>query len=370
MGRSQEVRSALSIAVQAGISVLLWGEPGVGKTSAIVGLAESLGWNCEILIGSIRDATDFGGLPVRTERGVELAAPSWATRISEEHARGRRSLLFLDELTTAQPAVQAAMLRIVLDRVAGDHVLPPDTAIVAAANPPETAADGYDLAPPLANRFCHLEWPVDASDWVTGMIAGWGNATFARVPDDWSDGLPSWHASVAGFINHRPDLLHFIPRDLTAQSRAWPSPRSWTMATRLCAATAATAPQSSTMFELLAGSVGEGAATEFLTWLDAADLPEPEAVLADPTVLDLPMRGDRLFAVLGGVTGRVAADNTEERWNQGWAVLDTVVRSGQADVAAVAARSLIALRHASWLLPETIDAFGPVLTSAGVLSHA
>src|SRR5205823_11964182 len=65
-------------------------------------------------------------------------------------------------ISTAPPAVQAAMLRIVLERVVGDLELPPGVRVVAAANPPEQAADGWDLAPPLANRLVHLDWPVDA----------------------------------------------------------------------------------------------------------------------------------------------------------------------------------------------------------------
>ena len=45
-----------------------------------------------------------------------------------------------------------ALLRVVLERTVGDLTLPHDVAIVAAANPPEQAADGWDLSPPLANR--------------------------------------------------------------------------------------------------------------------------------------------------------------------------------------------------------------------------
>src|SRR3984885_1975060 len=124
---------ALSIAISAGVPVLLWGSPGTGKTSAVLGLAERSGWPCEVVIGSIREPTDFGGLPVVVEGEVRLAPPSWAKRL----VAAGYGLLFLDELTTAPPAVQAAMLRVVLERVVGDLVLPEDVRVVAAANPPE-----------------------------------------------------------------------------------------------------------------------------------------------------------------------------------------------------------------------------------------
>ena len=97
---------ALTIAISAGVPVLLWGSPGTGKTSAVVALAEAVGWPCEVVIGSIREPTDFGGLPVVHDGGVKLAPPAWAQRLVE----AGHGLLFLDELTTAPPAVQAAML--------------------------------------------------------------------------------------------------------------------------------------------------------------------------------------------------------------------------------------------------------------------
>jgi len=52
--------------------------------------------------------------------GVRFAPPSWALRLAE----AGHGLLFLDELSTAPPAVQAALLRVVLERAVGDLMLP------------------------------------------------------------------------------------------------------------------------------------------------------------------------------------------------------------------------------------------------------
>src|SRR5262249_51485082 len=155
---SSSALEALAVAVAAGVPVLLWGSPGTGKTSAVVALGASLGWPVETVIGSIREPSDFAGLPVVSDGSVSLSPPSWATRLC---AAGR-GLLFFDELTTAPPAVQAAMLRVVLERVVGDTHLPAGVRVVAAANPPDEAADGWELSAPLANRLVHLDWPVDA----------------------------------------------------------------------------------------------------------------------------------------------------------------------------------------------------------------
>ena len=128
------------MAVAARAPVLLWGAPGTGKTSAIRAMAQAMGLPCETVIASIREPSDFAGLPVVVGQGVRFAPPAWAQRL----AGAGHGVLFLDELSTAPPAVQAALLRVVLERVVGDLELPAEVAVVAAANPPEQAAADPD----------------------------------------------------------------------------------------------------------------------------------------------------------------------------------------------------------------------------------
>lgn len=145
---------ALTLAVAADLPVLLWGEPGIGKTAALTQLATALDLPLTTVIASVHEPSDFSGLPVvgddPAEQGVPMAPPDWAVRL----VRAGRGLLFLDELSTAPPAVQAALLRLVLERRIGALRLPPGVRIVAAANPRSSAADGWELSPP---------WPTGSS---------------------------------------------------------------------------------------------------------------------------------------------------------------------------------------------------------------
>ena len=137
----------LETMIQAGVPTLVWGAPGVGKTAHIRAVASKQGWQLIEIIASLHDPTDFNGLPVLHNGGVRFAPPDWVYQF-EEQGQG---ILFLDELTTAPPTVQAALLRLVLERKVGAHSLPAGVRIVAAANPPDIAASGWELSPPLAN---------------------------------------------------------------------------------------------------------------------------------------------------------------------------------------------------------------------------
>lgn len=364
--QSAAVLDSLALAVGARVPTLVWGPPGTGKTSAIRELASSAGLPCETVIASIREPSDFAGLPV-VERSngsvhVEMAPPLWARRL----AQAGTGVLFLDEISTAPPAVQAALLRVVLERTVGDLVLPDDVAVVAAANPPEEAASGWDLSAPLANRFCHLDWTVDGRSVADGLSGGWPGASVGLPAPGWERRIPVARSWVGGFLRVRPTLAVAVPEDVSSAGRAWPSPRSWDMASRLLAACDAAGADELVRSLLVRGSVGTAAGIELLSWLAEADLPDPEEVLADPDSFVLPERGDRAFAALSSVAAAVAADPSRDRWSRGWAVFARAAGSAL-DVAAAASRQLVRCRPDGAPVPDEVHLFVPLLRDAGLL---
>ncbi|HVE75678.1 MAG TPA: MoxR family ATPase [Actinomycetota bacterium] len=364
MAGQQVALEALGVAVAARVPVLLWGAPGTGKTSAINAMAKAMGWPCETVIAAIREPSDFAGLPIVHNGGVRFAPPLWAQRL----AAADRGLLFLDEISTAPPAVQAALLRVVLERVVGDLDLPAGISVVAAANPPEQAADGWDLSAPLANRFCHLDWNVDPQKFAEGIAGGWAAAEVPNLPDTWEEHLALSRGLISAFISVRPSLTVIPPEDATSAGRAWPSPRTWEMAARLWTAAALSGISDEARMALITGSVGSGAGIELLTWASEMDLPNPEDLLLDPTSFELPERGDRALAVLAAVASAVAARPTPDRWIAGWDVLSEAAKKTP-DVAAVAARVLAQCRPDGVAAPASIKAFLPVLKDAGLLTE-
>jgi hypothetical protein len=352
---------ALTLAVAADLPVLLWGEPGIGKTATLNQLADGLGLPLTTVIASVHEPSDFAGLPVVGDdpatQGVPMAPPDWAVQL----VRAGKGLLFLDELSTAPPAVQAALLRVVLERRVGALRLPPGVRIVAAANPRSSAADGWELSPPLANRFVHLQWAYEHEVVVRGLAGTWPRAVLPRLdPDLLPEAVAHARRAVCGFLEARPTLVHRLPDSETRRGGPWPSPRSWDMTLRLVAfATAAGVPRE-VLSMLVRGTVGDGPGLELLAFVDRLDLPDPETLLADPAAANLPQRGDLRQATLDGVVEAIRKRPDRARWDAAWAVLVRALETGAPDLVVVPASTLAALRRDEWPVPAEMERLAPV----------
>jgi hypothetical protein len=357
--------TVLRAAGRAGVAVCLWGDPGIGKSSLIQAAAAADDVPCETVIGSLREPSDFAGLPVVTDDGVRLEPPAWAKRLQAAQA----GYLLLDELSTSPPAVQAAMLGVALERRVGDLLLPRAVQVVAAANPPERAADGWDLKPPLANRFLHVSYTPAVEGWIDGMTAGFSLPAGGRVSQPNRERTAVARANVAAFIRVRPALLDACPANPTASGRAWPSRRTWTMTADVLALLADDDAEAA--YLAACGLVGEGAAVEYLTWRREADLPDPALVVADPTsVAWRSLDPSRTWAILAGVVGYSTGRGTVDAWRAGWGPLALAAEMGKGDVAAACARTLLMARPPNARPPLEVRAFIGVLSDAGLMSAA
>ncbi len=356
---------AVRAAAHARVPVLLWGEPGIGKTAFVESLAAADGVGIEVVVGSIREPSDLNGLPVVTADGdVVLAAPAWAKRLVSAGS----GYLFLDELSTAPPAVQAAMLRVCKEGWVGDVRLPDEVVRIAAANDLRTAADGWQLAPATANRFCHVDWSANLGDWLTGMTVGWDAVAPApsAAPVAEESRRRTVRARVAAFVRHRPALLHACPTDPGQAAGAWPSPRTWEYAADAMAFLADDDMEAQHV--VAGGLVGEGAAVELLTWWHNGDLPDPLLVLADPSTVDWAGRADRLYAVLGAVTSHTVHAADIDTWVAAIGVVQAAAEADRGDLAAPYVADLMRVRPAGAPVPAAaLLAFRPLLQRAGLV---
>lgn len=362
--------TALGICVMADRPVILWGKPGQGKTSVLESIAKQTKMLMETVIASIREPSDFAGLPVvdAVTGTVSMAPPAWARNLHE----AGQGLVFYDEISTATPATQAALLRPVLEGVVGDLQLPAGVRTVAAANPPDIASGGWEMTHPMANRFTHLDWELPSDVVRDGFMSGWPEIPLL-IPNEEDVARATTEARflVGAFLGARGEQVTVLPEDLTPEFYAYPTPRSWEAAATVYGYAKAARVNDEVVRMLLKGTIGSSATGEFLQYIAEIDLPDPETILADPMAWVPPSdRGDLVYAIGMSLYNAVVNDNSGDRWMQCGVALARIADVGHSDMAYALAHKWQKVRPAgSALVPDAymVDKLAPVLSEMGLL---
>ena len=256
---SVQARKAITKCFNVKRPIFLWGPPGIGKSDVVAEIARDMGaLLIDLRLGQM-DPTDIRGIPFYNK---ELGKMDWAPPIdlpdAETASQYPYVVLFMDEMNSAPPAVQAAAYQLVLNRRVGKYRLPDNVVMVAAGNRESDKGVTYRMPTPLSNRFVHSEMKVDFPSWQEWAIKN------------------QIHKDVVGFLTFaKQDLYDF---DSKSSSRAFATPRSWTFVSELLADEDLDV---STTTDLIAGTVGEGLAVKFMAHRKiASKLPKPEDILS------------------------------------------------------------------------------------------
>jgi hypothetical protein len=254
-----KAKNALRHAMHKKRPVFLWGPPGIGKSDIVRQVGETFSNSHLIDIRlSLWDPTDIKGIPYFDSNNVKMAWGAPSELPDEEMAAQYDNIvLFLDEMNSAAPAVQAAAYQLILNRRVGTYKLPDNVIIVAAGNRESDKGVTYRMPAPLANRFIHLELAVNFDDWFNWSVDN------------------NQHTDVVGYLTFaKKDLYDFDPK---SASRSFATPRSWSFVSELLEDDL----DESTTTDLVAGTVGEGLAVKFMAHRKvAASMPNPTDILA------------------------------------------------------------------------------------------
>ena len=252
-------KKSLRRAFKANRPLFLWGPPGIGKSDIVKQMGEELEAHVIDIRLSLWDPTDIKGIPFfnSTTNKMEWAPP---TELPDETmaAKYKKIILFLDEMNSAAPAVQAAAYQLVLNRKVGTYRLPDNVLIVAAGNRETDKGVTFRMPAPLANRFVHLEMTVEWDDYFEWAVEN------------------KIHQDVVGFLSFsKKSLYDFDPK---SSSRAFATPRSWSFVSELLTDDDCDAD---TLTDLISGSVGDGLAVSFMAHRKiSSKMPNPTDILA------------------------------------------------------------------------------------------
>lgn len=284
--RPVQLLEFLTKTIQAGLPVLVTGEPGGGKTSLVEQASLAVGADVIISHPAVADPTDAKGLPWATPGDNEARFLPFGDLARAMKAE-KLTVWFLDDLGQASPAVQASFMQLLLARRVNDHRLPDCVTFVAATNRRTDRAGVSGILEPVKSRFASivsLETHID--DWCAWAFG-------AGVP-----------AEIIAFLRFRPELLsQFTP---SADMTNCPLPRTWAYASKLYAL-----GLSPTLQHLaISGAVGEGAAVEFSSFLRLwQELPNIDAILDKPDAAPIPTQPATLYAVVTALGLRTTVAN-------------------------------------------------------------
>jgi len=237
--------------------VMLWGQPGIGKSELVEQLAKKLGRKMIDIRLLIMDPTDLRGIPYKRKNPVtgdeEMV---WAPPICFPRDPNDTSIILLDEITAAPASVQAAALQLVLNRKIGEYELPAGVSIIAAGNRESDKTAAQKMPSALANRFIHLPIGFNLDSWKEWAFTN------------------EIHPHVLGFLTAFPAMANtFNPKN---NYKTFATPRTWAFVSQILKSSL---PEDLLM-DVVAGTVGEGAALQFRTHRNhAAKLPNPDDVL-------------------------------------------------------------------------------------------
>lgn len=284
--RPSQVAGLLGKVIPAGFPVLLVGAPGVGKSDVVAQAAQAAEADLIVSHPVVCDPTDVKGLPWPGESRTEATFLPFG-ELAQAIRATKRTVWFLDDLGQAPPAVQAAFMQLLLARRVNGHALPDCVSFIGATNRRTDRAGVSGILEPVKSRFASI---VELEPHLGDFLA-WGL----------EHGLPP---QVIAFLRFRPDLFHvFEPGRDMAQS---PSPRTWTFAGKLLGLEV----DKATELPMLAGCVGQGAASEFVAFLRIyRELPDLEEVIKEPKKAVIPSEPSALFAVTAGLAALATPEN-------------------------------------------------------------
>ena len=246
------------------VSIGLWGPPGVGKSQIIAQIAKELKMKFVDIRLAQFEPSEIRGIP-QVKDGVTKWARADFLPMSTEP-----TILMFDEFSCAEPAVQNAALRIVLDRTLDNWEAPANTRIILAGNRREDFAYINEPSVPFKTRLVNFIVEPSLQDWKT----------FAK-----DTGVAT---QVISFLDYQPDLLLKLMPDQYAS----PTPRTWVMLSTILTGALGDKWMNidkrslHVVNDLTYACVGEGAAVSFVAYFETFAKVDVRAIVEDGRIPD------------------------------------------------------------------------------------
>lgn len=290
-----ELKLALVDILKAKEVPMVHGHPGIGKSDIARQIAKD--FNLELI--DIRlsqiDPVDLNGfIRTRTDNpNLATYVPIDIFPLENTPLPKNKSgwMIFLDELPSAAPAIQAAAYKLLLDRMVGNHKLHDKVALMAAGNLVTSNAIAYEMGTATKSRLVHLILETNPKDWI-----------------DWAESN-NVDQRILSFLRFRPELV--MKFDPNTDDFTFACPRTWTKLSNIIKPI-----PTSELFgyrkKIINGTVSSGAGNEFVSFLKIyGELPTIDEIIGNPTTAKLSEQPSVQYALTGVLYENINANNAK-----------------------------------------------------------
>lgn len=326
-----QLLTALRVAERSGVSTIIEGPPGIGKSQITYQFAKETGRTMYEIRPAQWDQTDVKGIPDFVNNAMGERCTAW-TR-PEYLPTAPHSILLIEEIDKSAPAVQAALLELVHDKRIGKYALADDCLVLACANRIEDRSGSFAQSKALGSRFQHLKLEPSNADWEK-----WALAHGIRI-------------DVLAYQRWKPEHLHRF--DPTEKSAVFACPRQWEMLNKTLDSMDEIGPETDTIRqEEISGHIGPEIGAEFYAFsLMFRELPDPRKIDKDPNGTPVPLKTNARYAVTTALARTATPDNIGARITYIERIADGKANPLK-EFQVIFARDLTALKSAALATPE------------------
>lgn len=236
--------------------VLLVGPPGIGKTQVVNEFAKEIGRKLYTVVLSHLDVDDLKGIPFVNDKG-ELSIKRGPLIPDKDE----KAVVFIDEITTANPVKLAIALKMIDERKVGYFEFP-NSYVIAAGNPPEWK--GKVLDERILSRCVVINVETSVESFVNYLMDRYKNSTAAEM--------------VSAFLSFDKSMLLKQP----SEAEPFPTPRGYEkIVSRYTGRDLVSLiKKDETVQEVIMGCIGKAPGVQFMNYLKVYNqLPDIDAIL-------------------------------------------------------------------------------------------